>query len=81
MKHRGPGDVTFSPTDQMSMPDGMEILTRGTFSEPGDYVLRVQAYKGRSPFQDEIRGNWRALGSRPRTAILSPQGPGRTGFQ
>ena len=50
VKHRGPGNVTFSPTDQMSIPDGMEVLTRGTFSEPGDYVLRVQAYEGRSPW-------------------------------
>ena len=50
VKHRGPGNVTFSPTDQMSIPDGMEVLTTGTFSEPGDYVLRVQAYEGRSPW-------------------------------
>ena len=50
VKHRGPGNVTFGPTDQMSIPDGMEVLTTGTFSEPGDYVLRVQAYEGRSPW-------------------------------
>ena len=72
MKHRGPGNVTFSPTDQMSIPDGMEVLTRGTFSEPGDYVLRVQAYR---PTRVAVRGAPNAAGpthtptlqSRPRS--------------
>lgn len=46
-KHQGPGDVIFAPVDQMAMSDGVgvEALTTATFSEPGDYVLRVQAFE------------------------------------
>jgi len=45
-KHQGPGNVSFAPIDQMAISDGVEILTTATFSEPGDYVLRVQAFEG-----------------------------------
>ncbi len=42
-KHQGPGDVTFDePTVQVSEPDG-KVTTMATFSEPGDYLLRVRA--------------------------------------
>ncbi len=49
-KHQGPGDVTFDPIDQRSILDGAEVLTTATFSEPGDYVLRLQAYEGGYPW-------------------------------
>lgn len=42
-KHQGPGDVTFSePTAQVGEPYG-KAMTTATFSQPGDYVLRVRA--------------------------------------
>ena len=42
-KHQGAGDVTFNePMVQVSEPDG-KVTTMATFSEPGDYVLRVRA--------------------------------------
>ena len=49
-KHQGPGNVTFRSVDQGSIPDGVEVVTTGTFSEPGEYVLRVQAYEGGYPW-------------------------------
>ena len=49
-KHQGPGDVAFSPTNQMPVSDGVEATTTATFSEPGDYMLRLQAYEGRQPW-------------------------------
>ena len=42
-KHQGPGDVTFSePAAKFSEAEG-KATTTVTFSEPGDYVLRVRA--------------------------------------
>lgn len=42
-KHQGPGDVTFSePTAQVGEPYG-KATTTATFSQPGDYLLRVRA--------------------------------------
>ncbi len=42
-KHQGPGDVTFSePTAQVDIAGGA-ATTIATFSEPGEYVVRVRA--------------------------------------
>ena len=42
-KHQGPGDVTFSePTAEVPVTGG-SATTTATFSEPGEYVLRVRA--------------------------------------
>jgi hypothetical protein len=42
-KHQGPGRVTFAPASpRSSAADGL-ATTAATFSEPGDYVLRVRA--------------------------------------
>ena len=42
-KHQGPGDVTFSQ-QEIDVYEGQEtVTTTVTFSEPGAYVLRVQA--------------------------------------
>ncbi len=49
-KHQGPGDVTFSSTNQMPISDGVEATTTATFGEPGNYMLRLQAYEGRQPW-------------------------------
>ena len=58
-KHQGPpGDVTFSE-DRIAVPfetlmqskDGRAATTQVTFSEPGEYTLRVQAYHGFSDFE------------------------------
>ncbi|GMR23282.1 MAG: hypothetical protein BMS9Abin37_1699 [Acidobacteriota bacterium] len=41
--YRGPGEVTFeSDEPEVSKQDGTAVTT-ATFSEPGDYVLRLQA--------------------------------------
>jgi len=43
IEHQGPGEVTFaSPTAKVA-PEGGEAKTLVTFSEPGDYVIRVRA--------------------------------------
>jgi hypothetical protein len=39
-KHRGPGDVTIDPV-RPPVKDG-KVSTAATFSQPGDYVLRIQ---------------------------------------
>ncbi|MEX2581965.1 MAG: hypothetical protein WD766_01750 [Gemmatimonadota bacterium] len=41
-KHRGPGEVTFSHPELMIEGPG-SVATTARFSEPGEYVLRVQA--------------------------------------
>lgn len=42
-KHQGPGDVAFSePTAEVAVTGG-SATTMATFSEPGEYVLRVRA--------------------------------------
>lgn len=47
-KFRGPGTVTFSTTTPGIDDTGMAV-TRATFSEPGDYVLRVLAWDDSGP--------------------------------
>ncbi len=42
-KHQGPGEVSFSEAMQKVSYSGGESKTMATFSEPGDYVLRVLA--------------------------------------
>lgn len=42
-KHQGPGVVTFSPATGRAPAAGGEMVTTATFSEPGDYLLRVRA--------------------------------------
>ena len=42
-KHQGPGEVAFSESRQDVDHEGGEAKTTVTFSEPGDYVLRVRA--------------------------------------
>ncbi len=49
-KHQGPGDVTFSSTEGSPMTGGVEFRTTATFAEPGEYLLRVQAYEGSRPW-------------------------------
>ena len=49
-KHQGPGDVTFAERTAVVEPDawapegGAQVTTAVTFSEPGDYLLRVLAF-------------------------------------
>ena len=42
-KHQGPGTVTFTPATGRGAATGAQVTTTATFSEPGDYVLRVRA--------------------------------------
>lgn len=42
-KHRGPGEVTFSDDSEAIPYEGGTMTTTATFSEPGEYVLRVRA--------------------------------------
>ena len=42
-KHQGPGEVSFSAATHEVSHSGGEAITMATFSEPGDYVLRVRA--------------------------------------
>ena len=42
-KHQGPGDVTFSEPSAEVPVTGGSATTMATFSEPGEYVLRVRA--------------------------------------
>ena len=42
-KFRGPGDVSFSESEQLIDVDGDTATTSATFSEPGDYLLHVYA--------------------------------------
>ena len=59
VKHQGPGDVTFRQTDlrvatetwAQAGADGARAITEATFSEPGDYVLRVLAYNRVGEFE------------------------------
>ena len=49
-KHQGPGDVTFAERTVVVEPDawaqegGAQVATAVTFSEPGEYLLRVLAF-------------------------------------
>ncbi|MBL4821361.1 MAG: hypothetical protein JKY98_10300 [Gammaproteobacteria bacterium] len=46
-KHQGPGEVVFQHTDDAtSVRQEVGLSTMATFSEPGDYVLRIQAFEG-----------------------------------
>ncbi|HET9947334.1 MAG TPA: hypothetical protein VFQ22_00280, partial [Longimicrobiales bacterium] len=42
-KHQGPGEVTFSPERGRFPASGGEHATMATFSQPGEYVVRVRA--------------------------------------
>lgn len=42
-KHAGPGRVTFEPESEEIEHTGGVMTTHATFSQPGDYVLRVRA--------------------------------------
>ena len=42
-KHQGPGDVTFDEGTATVPVEGGKATTMATFSEPGNYVLRVRA--------------------------------------
>ena len=42
-KHQGPGDVTFSEETARIPVTGGQMTTTATFSEPGNYVIRVRA--------------------------------------
>ncbi|HEV8445498.1 MAG TPA: hypothetical protein VGQ44_01715 [Gemmatimonadaceae bacterium] len=41
--HQGPAQVVFSPASTRLTPTGGKATTTATFSQPGDYVLRVRA--------------------------------------
>jgi hypothetical protein len=41
--HQGPAQVTFAPPSARLTPTGGKATTTATFSQPGDYVLRVRA--------------------------------------
>ncbi len=41
--HQGPAQVTFAPPGSRLTPTGGKATTTATFSQPGDYVLRVRA--------------------------------------
>jgi hypothetical protein len=42
-KHQGPGAVTFTPASPVVNPGDNKATTSVTFSQPGEYVLRVRA--------------------------------------
>ena len=42
-KHSGPGDVTFSEESERIPVEGGSMTTLATFSEPGEYIVRVRA--------------------------------------
>lgn len=42
-KHQGPGTVTFAPATGRIAAAGGDMATTATFSEPGEYLLRVRA--------------------------------------
>ena len=42
-KHQGPGAVTFTPPTRACRATGGSATTTATFSEPGDYIVRVRA--------------------------------------
>jgi hypothetical protein len=42
-KHQGPGKVTFDPGSTLVAAAGGQATTAATFTEPGEYVLRVRA--------------------------------------
>jgi len=41
-KHQGPANVTFSEQNTMTDPATRRARTRATFTQPGEYVIRVQ---------------------------------------
>ncbi len=41
--HQGPAQVTFAPPSSRLAPTGGKGTTTATFSQPGDYILRVRA--------------------------------------
>ena len=42
-KYRGPGTVTFDKTRLPVPTQGAQVSATATFSDPGEYMLRVQA--------------------------------------
>jgi hypothetical protein len=42
-KHQGPGDVSFAGAEAKVGKGGAHVATTATFSQPGDYTLRLQA--------------------------------------
>jgi hypothetical protein len=42
-KYRGPGTVTFDKPRFSVAKQGDQVVGNATFSDPGEYVLRVQA--------------------------------------
>ena len=45
-QHQGPGRVTFSPEETRLEEGQTEATTAATFTEPGEYLLRLQAVDG-----------------------------------
>jgi uncharacterized protein YfaS (alpha-2-macroglobulin family) len=41
--HQGPAQATFAPPSSRLTPTGGKATTTATFSQPGDYILRVRA--------------------------------------
>jgi hypothetical protein len=41
--HQGPAQVSFAPASSRLTPTGGKATTTATFSQPGDYILRVRA--------------------------------------
>jgi hypothetical protein len=44
--HQGPGKVTFEPATGRAGAAGGQVTTQATFSEPGNYVIRIRANDG-----------------------------------
>lgn len=55
IKHRGPGNVTFTPATQ-EVVDG-KAITQATFSAPGAYTISIIASDGRMVRSGQIRVN------------------------
>jgi hypothetical protein len=53
LEYKGPGAVTFSPTEQrIALVNGRGVATtRASFSEPGEYELLVQSINGTDAFE------------------------------
>jgi hypothetical protein len=75
-KYRGPGQVTFaSVKPAIDRADGGKAVTTATFSEPGDYILRVQA----NDQSGDGGGGFQCCWSNAHVAVTVKPGPVATG--
>ena len=74
-KYRGPGQVTFGSAKPAIDKDGGKATTTAAFSEPGEYVLRVQA----NDQSGDGGGGFQCCWSNAHVAVTVKPGPTSTG--